>query len=737
MSRKHSCISGWLGIVLGAVLIISGCGGGGGGSNGNGGTTTPNPTPASLFEIESVYFQYRTLEDSNSNSYRAWIGITKSGAPIQETDVDEIVVTDSAGNILTPASYGFYQNAYLSYDCVAGTCTASGPFEDSGFWAVFGDLPADTYQIEVITVDGETVTTNVGYAGQLALPVVASATMQSQWSNGDLVLRWTNPTGAANWTEVTQLRINVLDSSGKEVFYINTDPLNETVTIPAALVSQASNLGNGALARWQVQTRAIDANGMNYARGNSNTIGLSFAISSSYLQYRNYENPANNRYTAWIGVAKDGEPAQSTDVLGFTITGSANNPVTPVSSSFFRSTPNYYYYNCSTTPCSTTAVIDSGFSARYDNLSADEYQIEVDAADGQKFAATVTYTGQLVLPFVASTTMQSQWSNSDMVLSWTNPTSDPTWSEVDQLRIIILAADNTEILYIRPPAGAQSIIVPAALVSQAGELGHGAPARWQIQTRAIDANGMNFARGFSNTIGLSFAISSSYLQYRNYENPANNRYAAWIGVAKDGEPAQSTDVLGFTITGSAGNPVTPVSPSFYRSQPYYFYNCATTPCTTTANIIDSGFTARIDNLLADEYQIEVDAADGQKFATGVTYAGQLVLPFVSSATMQANWSNTPLLTGDLALSWTNPTGDPNWANVDQLRIVIVAADSTEVLYIRPAAGVNTVTIPEPLVNQAQALGHGLLDKWTIQTRSLDDNGMNDARGFSSTIDLPE
>jgi len=509
MSRKRSFISGSVGLLLAALLIMSGCGGGGGGSNGNGGTTTPNPTPASLFEIESVYFQYRTLEDSNSNSYRAWIGITKSGAPIQETDVDEIVVTDSAGNIITPASYGFYQNAYLSYDCIAGTCTASGPFEDSGFWAVFGDLPADTYQIEVITVDGETVTTNVGYAGQLALPVVASATMQSQWSNGDLVLRWTNPAGAANWTEVTQLRINVLDSSGKEVFYINTDPLNETVTIPAALVSQASNLGNGALARWQVQTRAIDANGMNYARGNS------------------------------------------------------------------------------------------------------------------------------------------------------------------------------------------------------------------------------------NTIGLSFAISSSYLQYRNYENPANNRYAAWIGVAKDGQPAQSTDVLGFTITGSAGNPVTPVSPSFYRSQPYYFYNCATTPCITTENIIDSGFTARIDNLLADEYQIEVDAADGQKFATGVTYAGQLVLPFVSSATMQANWSNAPLLTGDLALSWTNPTGDPNWASVDQLRIVIVAADSTEVLYIRPAAGANTVTIPEPLVNQAQALGHGLLDKWTIQTRALDDNGMNDARGFSSTIDLPE
>jgi len=72
----------------------------------------------------------------------------------------------------------------------------------------------------VDTADGQTLTLDMDYAGQLILPYVASATMQSQWSGGDLVLSWINPTGATNWSEVDQLRIVLFDGTGKDVLYI-------------------------------------------------------------------------------------------------------------------------------------------------------------------------------------------------------------------------------------------------------------------------------------------------------------------------------------------------------------------------------------------------------------------------------------------------------------------------------------------------------------------------------------
>ena len=225
-------------------------------------------------------------------------------------------------------------------------------------------------------------------------------------------------------------------------------------------------------------------------------------------------------------------------------------------------------------------------------------------------------------------------------------------------------------------------------------------------------------------------IDDAYLQYRNYENSASNRYTTWVGVTKDGAPADPTDVNGFQITDSSGNEVIPNFPVFYVSTPYYYYNCSTTPCTQSDNNIDSGYSGIFDGLSADIYQVEVEAADGQKITSDVNYPGQLVLPFVSSSTMQSEYQN-----GDLVLSWTNPDDEANWNEVDQLRIVIFTADGAEAIYIRANSSDETLTIPASLVDQASNLGHGALSNWQIQTRSYDTNGMNYARGYSNEIDI--
>ena len=225
-------------------------------------------------------------------------------------------------------------------------------------------------------------------------------------------------------------------------------------------------------------------------------------------------------------------------------------------------------------------------------------------------------------------------------------------------------------------------------------------------------------------------IDDEYLQYRNYENSASNRYTTWVGVTKDSAPADPTDVKGFQITDSSGNVVIPNFPVFYVSSPYYYYNCSTAPCTQSDNNIDSGYSGIFDDLSADIYQVEVESTDGQKITSGVNYPGQLVLPFVSSSTMQSEYQN-----GDLVLSWTNPDDDANWDEVDQLRIIIFAADGAEAIYIRANSSDETLTIPASLVDQASNLGHGAISSWQIQTRAYDTNGMNYARGYSNEIDI--
>ncbi len=226
-----------------------------------------------------------------------------------------------------------------------------------------------------------------------------------------------------------------------------------------------------------------------------------------------------------------------------------------------------------------------------------------------------------------------------------------------------------------------------------------------------------------------YAISSAYLQYRNYENSANNRYQTYIGITTSGQPSQASDVLGFTIKGSIGNLVTPTSSSFYRSLVYYFYDCFTGSCASPASVIDSGFVGSFSNLPADHYYIKVEAADGQEFAADLNYPGQLVIPYVSSTTMNAVRS----MAGDFTLSWTNPTTETNWAEVDQLRIGLLASGN-DALYIRPAPGTQTITIPASVINQVETVT-GPLTNWQIQTRAIN-YGLNEARGYSRTLDLP-
>ena len=68
---------------------------------------------------------------------------------------------------------------------------------------------------------------------------------------------------------------------------------------------------------------------MKYARGNSNTKTLAYALGFFYVQYRTFEDSSTNHYRAWIDVRTDGGLAAEGDFVNYRLVDSAGNQTTP------------------------------------------------------------------------------------------------------------------------------------------------------------------------------------------------------------------------------------------------------------------------------------------------------------------------------------------------------------------------------------------------------------------------
>lgn len=232
------------------------------------------PLPEDIYDVDYAHVMYRRYE-SGAQRYQLIAGISENGGPCDEVDVMNAVMKNALGNDLPPTSDGFYKDIYMWYDCSLENCSQAGPFDELGLWAQYGSLPADSYTLEIEMENGQTLAEIRNFPGQLVLPIVPSSSMTAQWSGGDIELSWSNPTTEANWDEVDQIRIVILDDLGNSVLYIRVPTTDESLTIPLALIAQAAILQGGSrLDIWQIQTRAYDSNGMNFARAYSNNTTL-------------------------------------------------------------------------------------------------------------------------------------------------------------------------------------------------------------------------------------------------------------------------------------------------------------------------------------------------------------------------------------------------------------------------------------------------------------------------------
>lgn len=225
-----------------------------------------------------------------------------------------------------------------------------------------------------------------------------------------------------------------------------------------------------------------------------------YEFGSPFLQYRVFENTSVG-YLAFLPMTKDGEAIQEADIDDIRIYTSANTVLNPINEGF--STESYMYLNCMVEPCAQSGPLkENGFWRTFAFLPEDLYSVEVDTADGQALNLDAPYPGQLVLPIVLSSTMQSTWEGNDLVLTWTNPLGAANWAVVDQLRIKLFDGTGKSVMYIRLYPSADTVTINGNLLNQAVELGAGTLASWEVQTRAYDESNMNFARSYSNKVVL-------------------------------------------------------------------------------------------------------------------------------------------------------------------------------------------------------------------------------------------
>ena len=229
-----------------------------------------DPSVAAVLQLGVSYLQYRSNEGGLGNRYQSWVSLTRDALPAQPSDVEEIRLFDPQGMLMNATTPSFSSGAFLLLDCRVDPCSQTGPNPDSGFAGIYPYLEAGVYRLEVDTSGGQTLTDQIVYPGQVVLPVVASASLEAQWVGSDLTMSWMNPTSDPQWAKVDQLSVVLLDGHNTQVLQVRLPPTATHTTVSGTPLSQAAQLGDGRVASWQVQTRAYDANSMNYARGNSN-----------------------------------------------------------------------------------------------------------------------------------------------------------------------------------------------------------------------------------------------------------------------------------------------------------------------------------------------------------------------------------------------------------------------------------------------------------------------------------
>ncbi len=233
---------------------------------------------------------------------------------------------------------------------------------------------------------------------------------------------------------------------------------------------------------------------------------------------------------------------------------------------------------------------------------------------------------------------------------------------------------------------------------------------------------------------LSLDIESTYLQYRTYEPGAGtDSYRGWVGLSVGGDLITEDQVSSVTLSHSLVGPVPPDVSSFWDSYYYGGSLGASDIWSVSGPTGSSGFWFVYPDPGFDPvstYAWDVVSKNGGETPTEtISFAGQIVLPVISSNTMAQQW----LPGGDLRLSWQTD-GVASDTNVDGVRVVIDDSVGDSLLMATMGSSQEQVILDRNSVDTLATLDQTGTLLWRMQTFHST-GSYHDARGYSAYVTL--
>jgi hypothetical protein len=231
------------------------------------------------------------------------------------------------------------------------------------------------------------------------------------------------------------------------------------------------------------------------------------ATTVTFMQYRTFENSANDRFHAFIDLRNNGQFIQASDVQSVELFDKDSVQIIPAAPpQFFTAVYTIAQWNTTTSQFESIAATgDSGYwfnLSNYASITLGAVRFVVQPSQGVSFNYDVNFPAQTALTPVASTSMSSQWNlDGSLTLSWSEPLDI-----FDQYRITLEDITGEGIFGGRVPLGVTQVTLSASLLEEirlTSQLTLPTTINWRMQTRNYEGN-TNYARSFSDPVSINW-----------------------------------------------------------------------------------------------------------------------------------------------------------------------------------------------------------------------------------------
>lgn len=659
--------------------------------------------------VDGRWLQYRTFQDSSRNRYQGYIEYRKAGKPIDTSDISKLVLKDADGNIVqTRAPEVYSSEAYnTTYDAATGTVRLNQSEKYKDFSLYFPEnitLMRGNYTFEATTARGEVVRETVFYPGRTELPTPDTTSFRHEWGvDGSLTLSWNNRSG-----DYDNISVYFGDQDWKDLCYLSLPTDVEQVTFPADEVQKLAAFRNPISANVLLRYRAIDEQNMNYARSYADTLHIPWNdVTIDLLDY----------FPIAQGNTKldlDTDNVMEKSIMeGFeTIHG-------------VEATQSMYYES------------DFENMTNPDNIDWLSYDSDFIYVHGER-ELNPGGDGPLGIYIYDPPVRLKRFVkigesfSSESVLSWPDGrqyAESTTWEILGFEDVNVPAGSFPNCVKIRETHYSDEDDEPSV------DFFWWAKGVGEVMDEEIDWGHSNWLLSAS-IVGEPENVTFPWMpqfQFRQYSDPTQNRYGAWLDLRKNGTSILEEDVTNIWMRTSdyTSIPIERIEHSNDVSySAYWYYGEGRFVFNHPGASSGFGVFFPENGEYSPGYYVwEVTTSSGDVVTQPFYFPGKRELPVPDAQLMDYEW----LADGSLALSWSNPIGD-----YDRVQIGMHKEDDTDLFYCTFDSSLNLeeLVIPADVIHSMTILRNPQTALWTMRVRVHGDDGMMYARAYSDVVEIP-